>query len=293
MNSLAGQVAVITGASSGIGAALAELLANKGAVVVLAARRKDRLEEVAARIVAAGGTAQVVQCDVTDRDAAEEVVHSAAKDYGRLDILVNNAGRGHFSDIESTTDATIEEMFRVNVFSLWYTVRPALRVMRSQGSGHIINIASIAGKVAFPFNAAYVAAKHAVVGFTHALRLELMETNIHATVVCPAGVLTEWASLTEGGSMLEMFHLAGPRIKEIAKERGLPLAPVEGVIPAERVAEAIVNCIMNPVAEVYTHTGSHEFTVLSAQQREQAEEFQRAAVLGEREAYVTLKAHNR
>ncbi len=293
MNSLAGKVAVITGASSGIGAALAELLATKGAVVVLAARRKDRLEEIAARIAAAGGTAQVVQCDVTDRDAAEEVVHSAAKDYGRLDILVNNAGRGHFSDIESTTDATIEEMFRVNVFSLWYTVRPALRVMRPQGSGHIINIASIAGKVAFPFNAAYVAAKHAVVGFTHALRLELMETNIHATVVCPAGVLTEWASLTEGGSMLEMFHLAGPRIKEIAKERGLPLAPVEGVIPAERVAEAIVNCIMNPVAEVYTHTGSHEFTVLSAQQREQAEEFQRAAVLGEREAYVTLKAHNR
>ncbi len=289
MSSLDGSVAVITGASSGIGAVLAQVLAREGSTVVIGARRKDRLDEVASRIAAAGGTAIAMQCDVTDRKSAEGLIQSAMRQCGRVDVLVNNAGRGHFSDVGGTRDATIEQMFRVNVFSLWYTIRPALDIMKAQGSGHIINVASLAGKVAFPFNSAYVAAKHAVVGFTHALRLELMDTNIHATVVCPAGVLTEWASLTEGGSMLEMFHQAGPLIKRIAAERGLPLPPVEGVISAERVAEAILGCIRNPVAEVYTHKGSHEFAVLSAQHREQAEEYQRAAVLGEREAYAVLK----
>jgi short-subunit dehydrogenase len=289
MGSLDGKVAVITGASSGIGAALAGVLAREGSRVAIAARRKDRLDEVATRIAAAGGTAVAIQCDITDRRAAEDLIRSVAERFGRIDILVNNAGRGHFSDVQGTSDETLEEMFRVNVFSLWYTVRPVLVVMKAQGSGHIINIASIAGKIAFPYNSAYVAAKHAVVGFTHALRLELMETNIHASVVCPAGVLTEWASLTEGGSMLELFHQAGPRIKQIAAERGLPLAPVEGVIHAERVAETILGCIRTPVAEVYTHAGSREFVLLSTEQREKAEAYQRAAVLGEREAYLRLK----
>ena len=89
--------------------------------------------------------------------------------------------------------------------------------------------------------------------------------------------------------MLELFHQAGPRIKQIAAERGLPLTPVEGVIHAERVAETILGCIQNPVAEVYTHAGSREFVLLSTEQREKAEAYQRAAVLGEREAYLRLK----
>jgi short-subunit dehydrogenase len=285
---LQGKVAVITGASSGIGAALANRLAQEGINVVLAARRREKLEHVASAARTAGGQSAnviTVECDVTDRPQAERLIAKAIQEFGRLDILVNNAGRGHFASVEDTTDEIIQSMFAVNVFSLWYTTRPALRQMKQQGNGHIVNIASIAGKIGFPFNSAYVAAKHAVVGFTHALRLELAETGIHASVVIPAGVLTEWASVTEGAPMLPMFSASGPVIKKIAEERGVSLPPIEGVLTAEAVVEKIVACLHHPVAEVYTHRGSHEFVVLSARDHEQAERHQIPVVLGERTIY--------
>jgi NAD(P)-dependent dehydrogenase (short-subunit alcohol dehydrogenase family) len=283
------KVAVITGASSGIGSALALLLAREGASVVLAARRTDRLRGLEATLREEGHDALAHRCDVTRRDEAEELIARALSVYGRLDILVNNAGRGNFASVEDTTDEMIRTMFEVNVYSLWYTTRPALRQMRSQGNGHIINVASIAGKIGFPYNSAYVAAKHACVGFTHALRLELLETGIHASVVCPAGVLTDWAASTEGGPILEMFSQSGPLIKKIAAERGIPLPTVEGVVPPETVAKAIVECIRHPVAEVYTHRGSHEFALLAAGEWEAAERRQLPASLGEREIYARLK----
>jgi NAD(P)-dependent dehydrogenase (short-subunit alcohol dehydrogenase family) len=283
------KVAVITGASSGIGSALALLLAREGASVVLAARRADRLRGLEATLRAEGHEALAHRCDVTRRGEAEELIARALSVYGRLDILVNNAGRGNFASVEDTTDEMIRTMFEVNVYSLWYTTRPALRQMRSQGSGHIINVASIAGKIGFPYNSAYVAAKHACVGFTQALRLELLETGIHASVVCPAGVLTDWAASTEGGPILEMFSQSGPLIKKIAAERGIPIPPVEGVVPPETVAKAILECIRHPVAEVYTHRGSHEFALLAAGEWEEAERRQLPAALGEREIYARLK----
>ncbi len=286
---LTGKVAIITGASSGIGASLAELLAREGASVVLAARRRERLESLVDRIRGSGGKALAHQCDVTVRKEAEDLVHAAAKEYGRVDILVNNAGRGHFASIEETTDDTIERMFAVNAFSLWYTTRPALHYMKKQHSGHIINMASMAGKLGYPYNSAYVAAKHACVGFTHALRMELAETGIHASVVCPAGVLTDWASEVEGESMLPFFSESGPIIKRIAAERGISLPPIEGLISAERVASKILDCIKNPVAEVYTQQGAHEFVVLAAKDREKAEHHQLPVVLGERVVYDQLK----
>jgi short-subunit dehydrogenase len=285
---LQGKVAVITGASSGIGAALANRLAREGINVVLAARRREKLEHVASAARTAGGQSAnvvTVECDVTDRPQAERLIAKAVQEFGRLDILVNNAGRGHLASVEDTTDEMIQSMFAVNVFALWYTTRPALRQMKHQGNGHIVNIASIAGKIGFPFNSAYVAAKHAVVGFTHALRLELAETDIHASVVIPAGVLTEWASVTEGAPMLPMFSASGPVIKKIAEERGVSLPPIEGVLTAEAVVEKIVACLHHPVAEVYTHRGSHEFVVLSTRDHEQAERHQIPVVLGERTIY--------
>jgi uncharacterized protein len=304
------KVVVITGASSGIGAALAVRAARQGARVVLAARRNDRLAEVAAAAMIAfhslpedetaahtfpadAPPCLTVRCDVTDRDEAEELIRSTVRTYGRIDVLVNNAGRGHMSSFEDTTDAMIESMFRVNVYALWHTIRPALPIMRKQGNGHIINVSSIAGKIGFPYNSAYVAAKHAVVGLTHALRLELLETEIHATVVCPAGVLTEWAEATEGGAILPLFSGAGPIIKKIAADRKLPLPPVEGVLSADVVAEKILDCIRIPVAEVYTHRGTHEFVQLSIRRREDAEQMQLAAALGEREAYTDMKRRMR
>lgn len=282
-------VTVITGASSGIGTALARRLAAQGHRLVIAARRTDRLATLEQELRAGGAAVLTVGCDVTKRAEAEELIHRTVRTFGQIDVLVNNAGRGHFSSIEDTTDEMIESMFAVNAYALWYTTRPALAYMRARGSGHIINIASMAGKIAFPYNSAYVAAKHACVGFTHALRLELAETGIHASVVCPAGVLTDWATTTEGGSILEMFSESGAEAKRIAAERGVPLPPIEGVKSAEAVAEAIAACIHRPAAEVYTHKGSREFVVLSAESREAAEQYQIPVVLGERAAYERLK----
>ena len=283
------KVAIITGASSGIGAALAQLLAREGAIVVLAARRVDKLYELAQQIKSSGGRAVVHPCDVTVKAEAEHLIDQTFGDLKRIDILVNNAGRGHFSSVEDTTDEMIQSMFKLNVYALWYTVRPALKYMKQQGSGHIINIASMAGKIGFPYNSAYVAAKHACVGFTYALRQELMQTGINATVVCPASALTEWASVTEGGPMKEMFSTSGPLVKKIAEERNIELPKMEGVLSSDSVAQSILKCIHNPGAEVFTHKGSREFVELATKDREAAERHQLPVVLGEREVYERLK----
>ena len=286
---LKGKIVVITGASSGIGEALALRVAQAGGIPVLAARRHARLEAVAARIRGEGSAATVVECDVSVRAGAEALIDTAVHRHGKIDVLVNNAGRGNLASVEETTDEMLQNIFAVNVFALWFTARPALRHMRQRGSGHIITVSSMAGKLGFPFNSAYVAAKHAAVGFTHALRAELTETGIHASVVCPGGVNTEFASVTEGGPLQELFAAAGPAIRRFAEERGLPLAPVEGVLPADDVAAKIVQCIEHPVAEVYTHRGSAEFSALAARDREEAERFQRAAVLAETLAYRQIR----
>jgi NAD(P)-dependent dehydrogenase (short-subunit alcohol dehydrogenase family) len=287
------KVAIVTGASSGIGAALAGHLAREGASVVIAARRKQKLDELAASLISSGGKVVAMPTDVTEPARAGRLVADTIDRFGRLDILVNNAGRGHFASVEDTTDEVLLSMFSVNTLSLWYTTRPALRQMKKQGSGHIINIASMAGKLGYPFNSAYVAAKHACVGFTHALRMELLETNIHASVVCPAGVLTDWASVTEGGPMLPMFSASGPSIKKIAAERGISLPPIEGLLSADVIADRIMECIHHPVAEVFTHKGAAEFVSLAARHREDAERHQLPIVLGEREVYEQMKPRPR
>jgi len=108
-------------------------------------------------------------------------------------------------------------------------------------------------------------------------------------LLCPASVLTEWATVTEGGSMLPLFSESGPIIKKIAAERGISLPPIEGVKTTDVVVQKILECIYHPVAEVYTHKGSREFVVLSAQEREGAEQHQLPVVLGERQVYTRLK----
>jgi uncharacterized protein len=288
---LPNRVVVVTGGSSGIGASLAVLLANEGAAVVIAGRRNKQLQNVAAQAAQSPGSVIPRACDVTDRLQAEQLIEETIERFGKLDILVNNAGRGHLSSVEETTDEIIHNIFAVNVFALWHTTRPALRQMKKQSSGHIINVASIAGKIGYPFNSAYVAAKHACVGFTHALRAELAETGIHASVVCPAGVRTDWAIATEGSAMLPFFSTSGPIIKEIAASRNLPLPPIEGVLTADAVARKILECIHHPVAELYTHRGTQEFVEMAAKRREESERFQLAVALGERQAYESLMKH--
>lgn len=249
-------VCLVTGASSGIGRALALRLAMRGARIGLVARRREQLQETARMANDLGGSTLVLPCDVTVRKEFEAAVEEVVSRYNKLDVLINNAGRGHFAYIEDTPEEHIENIFRVNVFSLWYGTAPALRHMRRRDTGHIVNISSMAGRIGFPANGAYVAAKHAVVGFNRALRAELAGTGIEATVVLPGGVMTDWAEVTEGGSMLELFAYEAQRGTEIARETDTTLPPAMPVLEADDVAEMIIGAIVDPVPELYTHPGS-------------------------------------
>jgi short-subunit dehydrogenase len=282
-------VAVITGASAGIGAALARLLASKGMRLVIGARRGELLSNLAREIDPAGMKVVPFTADVSRRDQAEALVDEALNRFGRIDVLVNNAGHGHFGSVEDTSDETIERIFAVNTFALWYASRPALEAMRRQGSGHILTVSSMAGVVGFPFNSAYVAAKHAAVGFTRALRMELIGTGINASVVLPGGVATDWAEKTEGGPMLPMFQQSGPIAARIAAERAIVPPEMEGVMPPQRVADAIYECILHPIPEVFTHAGTRDFARLTATDPEQAEHLRLPSALAERSLYATLR----
>jgi NAD(P)-dependent dehydrogenase (short-subunit alcohol dehydrogenase family) len=250
---------LVTGASSGIGRALALAVSRRGARVGLAARRSELLAEVAEECRRAGGEALALPCDVTERASFAGAVDAFVARFGAIDVLVNNAGRGHNAYVEETPDEQIESIFRVNVFSLWYGTTAALRHMRAAGRGHIVNVSSIAGKIGYPGNAAYVAAKHAVVGFSRALRTELAETGIDVTTVIPAGVATDWAAVAEGGSMLELFAYERARGLEIAHERGIDTPDPLPLLSPDEVAEAITRAIEHPVDELYTHPGLRDF----------------------------------
>jgi short-subunit dehydrogenase len=280
-------VITITGASSGIGAALALELASKGASLALCARRADRLAEIAQRARALGARVMEVQTDVSDERQATTFIEQILETFGgRLDVLILNAGRGHCAAVEDTPSQQLHSMFATNVFSLWYLVRPALPVMKAQRRGHIIAISSIVGKIAYPYNAAYVAAKHAVVGFIAALRTELVETGVEATVVCPSGVDTEWASVTEGAPIGELFAQGISRSRTIAEQRGIPRAPLQRMKTAEEIARQIMAVIESPPGhDVLTHEGSDELVAIAIRSRREYEQAMLPLLLGMRQAY--------
>jgi short-subunit dehydrogenase len=283
-------VALITGASTGIGEALALELAPFGAKIAICARRADKLQEVADRIQQAGGTPLVIACDISDREAAIDAVRQTVETFGRLDILVNNAGRGNLASVEDTTTEQLESMFSLNVYALFHTTAAALPVMKKQSSGHIINVASVAGKMAFPFNSAYVAAKHAVVGFTAALRAELVETGVEATVICPDGVETSWAQVTEGGPIGDIFVRGIRASRTIARERGLPLSPLQPLMKPQEIASIILRTILTPgPSDVFTHPGTYELSVEAATDRKALEQKFLPLYLGMREAYREVR----
>ncbi len=281
---------MITGASGGIGAALALELARAGAKVGLCARRGEKLEEVADAVRSAGGEAYVAATDVSDRQQAENATRAVIDHFGGIDILVNNAGRGNLASVEDTSDEQLESMFALNVYALWYTTGVALPVMRKQGRGHIINIASVAGKMAFPFNSAYVAAKHACVGFTAALRSELIGSGVDATVICPAGVSTEWAGQTEGGDFGALFASGMRRSREVAARLDQGLAPLAPMMSAKEIALIIAECIRQPPAgDVFTHPGTQEQAIAAATNRREIEQMFAPLYIGMREAYDQVK----
>ena len=190
-SNIADKVVVITGASSGIGASTAKLLARHGAKVVLAARRKDRLDAAVQEISAAGGQAISVAVDVTKRAEVEALIRAAVDSFGRVDVLVNNAGIMPIAPIEALKVEEWDRQIDVNIKGVLYGVAAVLPHMQQQ-SGHIINLASVfVIKVFAPGGTVYCATKSAVRALTEGLRMELHAHNIRCTIVSPGAVATE------------------------------------------------------------------------------------------------------
>ncbi|MBX0294513.1 SDR family oxidoreductase [Haloarcula nitratireducens] len=189
-----GKVALITGASSGIGEATAESLAEEGVNVALAARREDELAQLADRIESSGGDALVVPTDVTDEDEVKELVDRTHDEFGRIDILVNNAGVMLLEQVESADTDNFQQMVDVNLSGLMAVTHAVLPIMQQQGSGHVVNISSVAGRKSFPGSSAYSATKFGVNGFSRGLRKEVTgENDIRVTRIEPGFVDTELA----------------------------------------------------------------------------------------------------
>jgi short-subunit dehydrogenase len=227
---------IVTGASAGIGRATALEFARRGANVVLAARREQRLRELATQVERIGVQALVTPTDVSRTADVDRMVAAAIERFGRIDVLVNNAGFGFSGTIEETTEADMRELMDVNYMGAFNAIRAALPHMRRQRRGHIVNVASVVGKFAFPFHGAYSATKFAMIGMTESLRGELDGSGITATVVLPGRTRTEFFDVqrTNDG------HVSAPT------------GPQQS---AEQVARAIVRSVNKPVPEVNVFPG--------------------------------------
>lgn len=191
MDSLAHKVILITGASSGIGEATARAFAREGACVVLAARRAERLHALAAEI---GEGAFPIPTDVSQRRDIQNMVAQTVQRFGRIDVLFNNAGFGRIGFLDQLDPETdIAAQYAVNVLGVVQTTRQVLPVMMTQKSGHIINMASVAGLIAAPTYSIYASCKFAVRGFSEALRREAAPWGVKVSVIYPGGVATEFA----------------------------------------------------------------------------------------------------
>jgi NADP-dependent 3-hydroxy acid dehydrogenase YdfG len=228
---LNGKVAVVTGASSGIGEATVRALAVEGAAVVAGARRKERLDELVERVSRDGGEAIAVECDVTDEQQAHDLVLRAVEEFGSIDILVNNAGVMLLSTVGKSLSDQWRAMFEVNVMGLLYATDAAISHMKEQGSGHLVNISSVAGrKVTRDSSGVYAGTKHAVNAISEGLRQELLEDNIRVSIVGPGAVDTELPD-----------HITD----EDAREGLSGLMNLER-LQAEDIADAIVYAVTQP-----------------------------------------------
>jgi NAD(P)-dependent dehydrogenase (short-subunit alcohol dehydrogenase family) len=242
---LSGRVAVITGASSGIGLACAEQLAGQGVAVMLGARRADRLQAVVDRIQAKGGRAGWVAMDVTFELEVNELVRRACELFGGLDIMICNAGFGFYGTVEETPPDVMRRMMEVNFTGTFLSARAALPIFREQQRGHLIIVSSIVGRRGIPLMSGYTATKAAQAGFAECLRSEFAGTNIHVSCVYPISTETEFRDA-------------------IARDYG---HQVEGLGPrqsVDHVAGAIVDCLLHPRPEVYQLRKSRGLPILNA-----------------------------
>lgn len=228
-----GKVVIVTGASSGIGEATARQFGRQGAKVVLAARRVERLETLAEEIAGMGTGAEtfVAEADLSKLEDIQSLIQQTIERFSRIDVLVNNAGFGRLNWLEKLDPVKdIQAQFDVNVMGVVQTTRQALPVMIKQRSGHIINMCSMAGLVATPTYTIYAACKHAVHGFSEALRREVKPWGIDVSMIYPGGVVTEFAS-----------HAGIQRKTKATTPRAL-------LLTADQVGEAVVKLVRRPRA---------------------------------------------
>jgi uncharacterized protein len=223
---------VITGASSGLGEELALQVAEQGANVILLARSTAKLEKLSARIATEFTVSSgFYTVDVCDEAAVKKTFSDIIKHWGTIDILVNNAGFGIFENVIDAEFDEMKKMFEVNVFGTMLCTKVVLPQMLKQQSGHIINIGSQAGKIATPKSSAYCATKHALLGFSNSLRLELSRTPLHVTVINPGPMKTNFLTIADP---------SGNYVKNAGKY----------MLSAERVAKKIVSVMQKPKREV-------------------------------------------
>jgi NADP-dependent 3-hydroxy acid dehydrogenase YdfG len=218
-------VTIVTGASSGMGAAIARRFAKEGSKVVLSARRTEKLQLIANQIKAEGAETLVIPADVADYDQVKKLVDQTIETFGRVDVMVNNAGFGLLKSFEDTTKEEIDSQIDVNVKGVCYGCQAVLGIMKKQSHGIIINIGSIASVRHFASFAVYTAAKHAVLGFSKSLYEEVRESGIKVNVLCPAAVNTEFI--------------------DVAGFEEVPWKPEE-MIQAEDIAELAFTCVTMP-----------------------------------------------
>lgn len=187
---LSGKVAIITGASSGIGEATAKMLGDRGIKLMLAARREERLKDLVSKIEQAGGTANYQTVDVTKREQVKALAQKTVDTYGKVDIAINNAGLMPLSNLDKLRVDEWDTTIDVNIKGVLYSIASVLPYMQSAKSGHIINISSVAGHKVFPGGAVYCASKFAVRAISEGLRQEV-GGNIRCTVISPGAVATE------------------------------------------------------------------------------------------------------
>jgi NADP-dependent 3-hydroxy acid dehydrogenase YdfG len=229
-SNIAGKVVVITGASSGLGEATARLLSAQGAIVVLGARRVDRLQAIADELTGNGGKAIAVVTDVADRAQVRRLVDTAVQTYGRIDVMLNNAGLMPQSPLERLKVDEWDRMIDVNIKGVLYGIAAALPHMQTQKAGHIINVSSVAGHKVGPGSAVYAATKHAVRALSEGLRQEVKPYNIRTTVISPGAVITELPNTITDTEAAE-------RVSKLYDDVG---------IPADSFARAVVFAMSQP-----------------------------------------------
>ena len=230
MGRLDGQVIIVTGASAGIGEATVRMLASRGANVVLVARRKERLDQLMKEIEREG-RALAIAADITSAEDRHRIVRETMSAFGRIDALVNNAGYGQRGPIELVPVEAIRQNFETNLFSLIALTQLVIPIMREQGSGRIVNISSVAGRVARPLSSVYDATKHALEAISDGLRGELAPFGIKVVVIEPGFIITEFlgvanevsrAVIEQDGPYAESLEGVTGAIQRLRKLAGRP-----------------------------------------------------------------------